>query len=208
MVTTCATHMTIEQFRAEYHLLDRVSDGTVETHHAQAAAGVMVMVHFLRGTESQNATILERIERLETGRRQKVLRIVDVDGVTAVVTRFILDLTSFEEWLGVELTPADPAAPDTPRGEGSLVSDASATRRVPPAGGPGGAATESDDATPRRSEPGDFTVAFRALAQPTDPASPVPPPAPGETSEPEPDRPVASPEQRLSPGPSASESAE
>ncbi|MGH7573677.1 MAG: hypothetical protein ACREM1_00900 [Longimicrobiales bacterium] len=181
--------MTIDQFRAEYHLLDRVSDGTVQTYHAQAAAGVMVMVHFLRGTESRNAAILERIERLEAGWRQKVIRIIDVDGVTAVVTRFILELTSFEDWLGVDVAPADLAPADTPAVEGSILYESTGTV---PGDGP---APEASTATPGASALGEFTGLFRTPAPAPDPASPATPSQPLERG---PDRGLKTPEPKPS----------
>ena len=56
--------MTGEEFRSQYHLLNCVSQGDIETHHAQAATGAMVMVHYLRGSDDANARVRSAIERL------------------------------------------------------------------------------------------------------------------------------------------------
>jgi hypothetical protein len=110
------TAMTLDEFRSEYHLLDKVSNGPVETYHAQAAAGAMVMVHFLRGAEAHRQSILQHIERLQPDLRRKVLRTLDIDGATVIVTRFILDMPSFEEWLhqGARVEPEPPVNHEQP----------------------------------------------------------------------------------------------
>src|SRR6185369_16646753 len=73
--------LTTEQFRSEYHLLDRVAEGAVETYHAQAATGAMVMVHYLRGSAAETAEIEAAVEGLDPEKRRKVLSTVEVDEI-------------------------------------------------------------------------------------------------------------------------------
>src|SRR5690606_30505238 len=136
--------MTGEQFRSKYHLLDRVSTGPVETHHAQAATGAMVMVHFLRGSPQDNAAVIAHLQRLAPGHASRVLRTVEVDGVSAIITRFILDFVTFDDWLrdGVLPEPTlavevpvvhspDPVQPADPPVDGTLAD--SSLSAAPPA---------------------------------------------------------------------------
>src|SRR5262245_56314842 len=101
--------MTTEQFSRAYHLLDRVTEGAVETYHAQAATGAMVMVHYLRGSASDNAAVQNLVERLDGERKRKILSSIEVDGVPAIVTRFILEFSSLREWLGAGSSSFQPA---------------------------------------------------------------------------------------------------
>jgi hypothetical protein len=106
--------MTHEEFQSRYKLLQRITDGSVETHHAVAPTGAIVMVHFVADIESRE--VLSLLERLEPTERSRVLEVVDVDDRIAVVTRFIMDFSSLRAWLqGGAVAGASPAAdgPDT-----------------------------------------------------------------------------------------------
>src|SRR4051812_26814253 len=91
--------MTNEYFSRQYQLLDRLSQGAVVTHHAQSEAGAMVMVHFLRGTADENAATMRQIGETSDERRDRIISVVDVDGETAIITKFILDFTTLNDWL-------------------------------------------------------------------------------------------------------------
>jgi hypothetical protein len=196
--------MTAEQFSAEYHLLDRVSSGSIETYHAHAATGAMVMAHFLRGTPEENAAITALVTQLRPDRQRKVMRTIEVDGVLVVVTRFILDITTFQEWLqeGVgtdNLPPAPAAAVPAPQilppppppaaaspGEITLMFMAQASANAPPAAP---AVPEPVIAPPAPPAPGELTMLFTAAQMPSSvpapaaapvstPVEPPPPPIP------------------------------
>jgi hypothetical protein len=147
--------MTSEQFQRDYQLLDRVTEGAVETYHAQATSGAMVMVHYLRGSTAENSEIYGLIERLDSERKRKVLISADVDGVPAIITRFILDFRTLRDWLGAS-TP--------------VVATEVATPAPPPPIAP----------PPPKSEPGEFTRMFSSASPAPEPVSPAPtaPPPP------------------------------
>jgi hypothetical protein len=169
-VPVAADLMTTEQFRQDYHLLDRVAAGAVETYHAQAAAGALVMVHFLRGAPADVAAITAALADLNPEHGQRVLKTLDVDGVPTLITRFILDFTTLHEWLGLAepphaadepptFAPAPPAAPAEP---------------AEPAE-PQPAPTHAYDAAPT---PGEFTAMFAAPVMNVQPPGDAEPPQP------------------------------
>lgn len=188
--------MTNEQFSREYHLLDRLSQGPVVTHHAQSATGAMVMVHFLRGNADENAAIVRMLDALTPERRARILARVDVDGVAAVVTKFILDFTSFQEWLSTgaahvasrqENAPASPPAATTiPTPLTPEVPTAAPPAEPPPVSN-SPAAASIDAPVPiapppsRPAGPGEFTRMFQsagpsaAAHRAESPADPTPP---------------------------------
>jgi hypothetical protein len=185
--------MTAEQFSAEYHLLNSVSSGAIETYHAHAATGAMVMVHFLRGSQQENDEIVDLLARQRADRHKKVMRTVDVDGATAVVTRFILDITTFREWLieGVGTEPPQPAPPPPPPvaldppvlatpahtpGEITRMFMTAAGDAPPPSPAPSPAPVVPSAAP--RPEPGELTRMFSAIQPEAVVPAPLPPPSP------------------------------
>ena len=194
--------MTNEQFSREYHLLDRLSQGAVVTHHEQSANGAMVMVHFLRASSDENAAIVRELDALMPERRARILTVVDVDGVTAIVTKFMLDFTSFQEWLASGARPpATPRVAATPSAEAGEFTQffkggASAVPLQEAADSPPSVASAPSAAPETPGTPGEFTLYFRGAphagtsqaqepiepietAQPTRP-SPSPAQPPGE----------------------------
>jgi len=180
--------MTNEQFRQEYHLLNRVGQGSVVTYHAQSATGAMVvMVHFLQGTAEENSQVLRDLAVLDANHRARVLKVAEVDGQTAIVTKFILDFTTFNEWLagGASSAGAPVVTPREPKPEPAFertqeIAQLASVEPPPPA-------------APAR-EPGEFTRVFHAplVSAPVSAPAPdvvVPPHAPSRTPEPQPDAP-------------------
>jgi hypothetical protein len=183
--------MTSEQFQRDYQLLDRVTEGAVETYHAQATSGAMVMVHYLRASEEGNTEIYGLIERLDADRKRKVLISTDVDGVPAIITRFILDFRTLREWLGApsaaasseNATPAKAPPPRSAAGEFTMMfgSPVDADKADPPAvQAPAPPPPEPLAPPPPKSEPGEFTRMFASGSDAPAPVSPppaaVPPP--------------------------------
>ncbi|NJD10321.1 MAG: hypothetical protein FIB01_07705, partial [Gemmatimonadetes bacterium] len=183
--------MTSEQFQQEYRLLDRVTEGEVTTYHAQATTGAMVMAHFLRASPAGNDVLLRRLEALPPQDRRKVIAQVEVDGAPVIVTRFILDFSTLDEWLaaaGVPVAPGD-ASSDLATAPGEFTGAFAKPE-------PGGGAPDdflavfgapeppaADLATPAlETAPGEFTGAFARPQVPTPAACAPPAPPPGEFS--------------------------
>jgi hypothetical protein len=158
-----ADPMTAEQFRQKYHLLDRVTDGTVHTYHAQFG-GTMVMVHFLHGPPEELAAIDRALEGLDEARREKLLERADVDGSVTLVTRFILDFTTLHDWLKLPRPThhgdGGDAGPPAARPRLGVPQPPAATSSGSPGeftllfGGPGGAGADAATA-PRVETSGD-----------------------------------------------------
>jgi hypothetical protein len=173
--------MTRDEFNAKFQLLNRISDGRVQTYHALAASGAVVMAHFLgEGNPAQHDVILGRLETLDADRRSRVLRIIDVDGAPVIVTKFILDFESFERWLRLDM-------PRAANADGAAVAE---TPPPPEATAPDPAPVPEPDAAPADAGDGnggssEFTAMFRAsVPQPPAPVSApptpaTPPPTPG-----------------------------
>ena len=92
-------------------MLQQVGDGPVRSFHAMAGTGVVVMLHFLEGSEEANNLLLALVDRLKPNERKRVLDVTAVEGKPVIVTRFILDFRSLEEWLRAHQLK-DAAAPD------------------------------------------------------------------------------------------------
>ena len=176
--------MTNEQFRQEYHLLDRVGQGSVVTHHAQSATGAMVvMVHFLQGTAEENSRVLRDLGTLDANHRARVLKVAEVDGQTAIVTKFILDFTTFNEWLasGISSTAAQVVTDQEPKTAPTTERTQKSSQLAPVE-------------PPPSPEPGEFTRVFQlppvsTRTSATAPDFVSPPPAPPQIPEPQPDTP-------------------
>lgn len=109
--------MANDTFQDRYQILEVVAEGPVRTCHAMAATGAIVMAHFLDTSAAQGG-LLDLIEGLRPAERRRVIEVTEVDGETVVVTRFILDFRSFEEWLRVNqaVEPTRPSPVDLSRG--------------------------------------------------------------------------------------------
>ena len=179
-------HMTNEQFSREYHLLDRLSQGPVVTHHAQSAAGAMVMVHFLRGTADENAGIARRLDALTREYRARILAVVDVDGLTAVVTKFILDFTSLEDWLAAGAAQAVASRDEMAAMPAAPVADPLPV--TPPTAPSVEAPLRAPNPAPQAAGPGEFTRLFQAGTSQAAPQAPVTPQPLAATGPPAPQR--------------------
>lgn len=171
--------MTKHEFARSYQLLRQITRGDVQTHHALASTGAVVMVHVLRpdGIELK-AELLGLIERLASEDRQRVLLVDDVDGTPFIVTRFLLEFSSLREWLEAAASSTDRAGPTAEpspaAGPGEFTR---AFRAVAPAAPtspehPGLAAQPPPQTT---APPGEFTRIFGAPQPPAH--SPVQPEA-------------------------------
>ena len=81
--------MTNAGFLERYQMLQQVGDGPVRSFHAMAGTGVVVMLHFLEGSEEANHALLALVDRLKPNERKRVLDVTAVDGKPVIVTRFI-----------------------------------------------------------------------------------------------------------------------
>src|SRR5688572_6176189 len=91
--------MTSAGFLERYQMLQQVGDGPVRSFHAMTSTGVVVMLHFLEGSEEANNTLLALVERLKPTERKRVLDVTTANDKPVIVTRFILDFHSLDEWL-------------------------------------------------------------------------------------------------------------
>jgi hypothetical protein len=132
------------------------------------------MVHFLRGSAAQNEAVTTQLLRLDPAHRRKVLRTVEVDGVTTIVTRFILDMVSFGDWLQIGRAEALPAPDAVPPGSGgpslpppdfSVAARPEEITQVQSLPGAPAAATPT--------EPGEFTRMFANPPTVAPPSQPV-----------------------------------
>ena len=170
--------MTDQEFRARYHLLEQVADRPVRTFHAVASTGAVVMAHFIDPDAAPERT--SKLTLLPEAARAKVIDVADVDGNTVVVTKFILDFTSFDQWLdavgGAGGRGATPAMP----GPGAGAEPTRSQPEEPPTAVP-----QFAPEAPMPHQPGEFTLMFSAPAvsatgaQPavTPPRPAAPPPA-------------------------------
>jgi hypothetical protein len=164
--------MTNQEFNASYQLLKQVTDGEVRTYHALAATGAVVMVHLLRPDNVEQArALLALINGLSPSRRDRILAITDVEGTPLVVSRFLLDFSSFREWLEKETTRAGAQRPEPTTGVYERVPG------VPPVAPPTAAPSLSQQRTewPAPARPG---AATPPPAPPAPPMAAAPPPAP------------------------------
>src|SRR5690606_29656415 len=144
--------------------------------------GQAVMVHVLDvGTPAQRKALAERVAVVRSSGTDRILDVLEVEGLTAVVTRFMLDFTSFQAWID-EVAPAGTASPTGTAAGGEFTRLFRATgdsREAPPTLAPppdpvplagGGEAP----ATPA----GEITGLFGAMESPSEAGSPetsVPP---------------------------------
>jgi hypothetical protein len=195
--------MTREEFNAKFQILNQIADGSVRSYHALSSSGAVVMAHFLAGEPSaESSAILSRLDTLDPERKNRVVKITDVDGSPVVVTKFILDFESLQHWLELDTTApedtaapvaeqAPPAAPETapapapaePTAPAELASDPDATLPFgPTTSGSESAPAQDSPANPRPTaapidEPGEFTRMFQvpsAGGAPMQESAPVP----------------------------------
>jgi len=179
----------VAEFAARYQLQSTpVSEGPVRSYQAVAHGGAVVLVHFLEDADHAE-DLLRRLDRLES--REGIRAFLDVAGTPVLVTRFVLDFSSLDEWVDERVGP-----PDTEE-EIPLVSGPHA----PPESRPPApeAVTEADDAPGGAEDdtaegPGEFTRLFQA----PDTTAGTPPDAPAASSpeapaEPTPDAPTGPP---------------
>lgn len=178
--------MTPQEFEARYQLLRPLDGEAHRTHLARSRSGAIVMVHFVDGKPSEWADgRLGRLDTLDPARREKIIDVIDDDHKGAVVTRFLMDFHSFEEWMGVgaggsasasagvadagTIVPPPPSVTSEPAGPAGGDSELPPTvgafpalgTSFPPIGTP--AVPSADSATPPAG-PGEFTQAFLAAS--------------------------------------------
>lgn len=178
--------MTPQEFEARYQLLRPLDGEAHRTHLARSRSGAIVMVHFVDGKPSEWADgRLGRLDTLDPARREKIIDVIDDDHKGAVVTRFLMDFHSFEEWMGVgaggsasastgvadaaTTVPPPPSVTSEPAGPAGRNSELPPTvgafpalgTSFPPVATP--AVPSADAATPPAG-PGEFTQAFLAAS--------------------------------------------
>ena len=202
--------MTRAEFDARYELIDQVADGRVTTHHALHQSGAVVMVHFLGGGADFQASVLDGVRRLGRGASEgKVLYLHEVEGQTVVVTRFLTDFVSLDQWFADQGIPLASGEGREGGGQAAVTRELGAdpgsfADPVPPS--EPAAPPPREPAPPPQSEPsppprapdapGEFTRMFSPLDEGGDPppgqgAGPAPFP---DTSPPPPDPQDAPPE--------------
>ena len=161
--------MTSDEFASKYDVHQQIAEGPVRSHFAHSrSAKVPALVHYLEGGETrENAGRLAQVKALADSPRHVLLDVCDVEGTPVVVTRFILNFTTFDAWLATESAappprsapkPATPAAPQSPP-------------RTP--------ATPPD--APKKAA-GEFTHPFGAAVHREPPPTPTPGPGPARTA--------------------------
>ncbi|CAN5668838.1 hypothetical protein BH23GEM7_BH23GEM7_11860 [soil metagenome] len=152
--------MTNDDFHTRYRLLQPVTEGKVETHHAVARTGAVVMVHFVsHGEDEERRELLSLVEALDPAERRRVLEVSEVEGRTAIVTRFIMDFHSLRGW---------------------LESEAARVAPPPPSQNPAAGTSSADpEPEPAPDAPGEFTRLFQASL-----ITPTPPPEESPVEEP------------------------
>ncbi len=158
--------MTREELEARYQLVEQVTEGDVRTHHAVAAGGTVVMVHFVRPGTPRGDAVLERVGTLGEEEAARVLRRHEVEGEVVLVTRFLMDEGSLERWLGLDdQHPAERSAtePQSGAGEGA-VEERDPPKQSDPEFGDVGASSDSGE-----DGPGEFTRMFKRMDSPDAP---------------------------------------
>src|SRR5690606_5993795 len=103
--------ITIQEFQQRYKLIRPLSDQGAHSFLATGRHGQAVMVHVLAvGTPAQRKALAERVVVVRSSGTDRILDVLEVEGLTAVVTRFMLDFTSFQAWID-EVAPAGTASP-------------------------------------------------------------------------------------------------
>src|SRR5690606_8045381 len=104
--------MNRTELESRYPLIRPVVEGS-QTYLARSRTGAIVMVHFLDASlAAWRGGILTRLGEIDVDRRERILEVLDVDGRAVVVTRFLMDFRTFDEWLGPAAAPAPPPATD------------------------------------------------------------------------------------------------
>ncbi len=141
--------MNREEFEARYELIEQVTRGEIESHHALHHSGVVVMVHIVSAEPSFQAEIERAVLDVGGGPPDgQVLEVHRFEGRTVLVTRFLMDFVSLESWIaGGRTAPDEPSEIPGP---------------VAPADGP-----EAGEETAPAA--GEFTRMFEAASPPSDP---------------------------------------
>jgi hypothetical protein len=134
--------MNLQEFEARYELIERVTEGDIESHHALHRSGVVVMVHFVSGIQEFRERVGRAADRLSTaGGDDRILESHEIDDRLVIVTRFLRDFQSLEAWLGESGFP---------------VAEGAATQAEPVGAG-------SEDDSPDEGA-GEFTSMFMAAS--------------------------------------------
>ena len=171
--------MTGDDFRDRYQILTRLTRGNTSTFLARAANGDRVMVHVLETPPEETRDLLARVARLTGSRDRRVREVLRHRGVDVVVTDYLDDFESLDEWLpasGPE--PRSESAGEAPaREDAGEAGEFTRLFQQPPAGGEepssggeeassGEEADEGQAPEPRGptsepgGEPGEFTRLF------------------------------------------------
>ena len=188
--------MTHDEFTRAYDVHKLIAEGQVRSFFGRSRTSkVVVLLHHLDGGDTpENAARLARVAALAGEGGSQVLDVCEVEGTPVVVTRFILNFTTFDAWLAAESpTPAASKQPvggapgdftsqfgqQKPRPD-RLPSDISTDVTVPlqrvepppSARQPGRPPEKTPPAPAPTAPPGEFTKLFRPPGHP--PAEPRP----------------------------------
>ena len=175
--------MTRGEFERQYQVIRKVSGGPVATSHAFASSGTVVMVHEIDPSAAREAVLLAgMMARLPDEERSRILDVLEVDGSTVIVTRFLLDHVSLRSWLeavagpegdGDAAVPPPAGAPATSDAIPVVTTLSRAPERVSsdPGEDPTASGTGLPDEGPSGEDGlGEFTRMFQAV--PADPPEP------------------------------------
>ncbi|HSM04632.1 MAG TPA: hypothetical protein VK858_08410 [Longimicrobiales bacterium] len=173
--------MTRDEFEARYELIEQVTEGEIESHHALHHSGVVVMVHLVSGTEAFQDQVEQAVFEVGGSPPEgQVLEVHRLGDRRAIVTRFLMDFVSIQRWVGMDGAAA-PGDADPP---GAETPGPSPVHHAPDA--PEGPEPVAD-APPEGA--GEFTRMFQAATPPAPPTSDGPPLPPVSDAPPAPPRP-------------------
>jgi hypothetical protein len=179
------------EFNSRYQVIRTVTQGAVRTHHAFASTGNVVMVHEIDPSAAQEAVLLAgMIARLGDSERERILDVMEVEGTTMIVTRFLLEHETLRGWLEASLShhgaagtaetmPVPPPVEESPRAGASPRTGQPSPPSEPPDPKPAPDPNVAREIGAQEG-PGEFTRLFRAQPPPAEP-----PPASPEGSGPE-----------------------
>lgn len=149
--------MTGDDFRDRYQILTRLTQGDTSTFLARAANGDRVMVHVLETPPEETRDLLARVARLTGSRDRRVREVVRHRGVDVVVTDYLDDFDSLDEWLlaAGDEPGAEGAGEATQEADPAEAGEFTRLFQQPSPGGGAGEEEDEDDGEARAPDRGD-----------------------------------------------------
>ncbi|MQA89716.1 MAG: hypothetical protein GEU90_05710 [Gemmatimonas sp.] len=171
--------MTIQEFQSLYTIVRPLSDRGAHSFLATGRHGQVVMVHVLDiGSKEERHALEAKLDSLRGDARDRIVDIMNVEGITTVVTRFMLDFETFTGW--IEGQGAAPPPRKSGPGEFTRLFQ-TVENSGPESGGPWSSRSADEVGDEKRSaDPAsEVTQVFRAKST----ATPVPDDPPPSTPE-------------------------